>query len=238
MATESTARTPPYASYTSFNNFLTHLREHPPLPPRIDKSVMSHLNYGTQQALIVAMRSLGLVDDDNKPTERLEKLIEAKEPHRASHLLLALNQAYPFFGGGGFDLERATADQFAETLRKQGVKGSTIDKSIAFFIAAAEAAGAKLSPHLTNRKRGPRVATNGAVAAPPKRIQPKRSKARNANTNGAGKHDDHVSDSPLVNQLLEKFPEFDPKWDEKIQEKWFAGFNRLMDSAGLSHKKA
>ncbi|MGA8612937.1 MAG: DUF5343 domain-containing protein [Xanthobacteraceae bacterium] len=236
MTNESKARTPPYASYASFDNFLTHLREHPPLPPRIDKSFMSHLNYGTQQALVVAMRSLGLITEDSKPTERLEKLIHANGADRSSLLLLALKLSYPYFYAPGFDLERATADQFAEKIRSQGVKGSTVDKCIAFFIAAANAAGIKLSPHLTSRKRSPRATANGTTT-PPKRTYTKRTKPRHANGSGSGKQDNET-DMSMVNQLLEKFPDFDPKWEQKIQERWFAGFERLMDSAGLKEKKA
>jgi len=234
MTNESTARTPPYASYTSFDNFLAHLRDHPPLPPRIDKSVMSHLNYGTQQALIGSLRSLGLIDDENSPTDRLKKLVQAKENQRGILMLTAIKEAYPYFWSG-FDLERATADQFTETIRKQGFKGSTIEKAISFFIAAASAAGAKLSPHLTKRKTTAKTTANGAVSSSgAKRTYTKRVKPKNP---GRVKEDEPTEET-MVNQLLEKFPNFDPKWDKEIQEKWFAGFGRLMDSAGLKEKKS
>jgi hypothetical protein len=33
---------------------------------------------------------------------------------------------------------------------------------------------------------------------------------------------------PLINQLLGKFPSFDPGWPDDIKKKWFEGFDRLM----------
>jgi hypothetical protein len=233
MTTETTARTPPYASYTSFDNFLTHLREHPPMPPRIDKSVMSHLNYGTQQALIVSLRSLGFVDNDNAPTDRLNKLVAGGDKTRSVILFSAIQEAYPYFWNG-FDLERATADQFTERIKKEGkVGGSTIDKAISFFIAAATAAGIKLSPHLVKRKQGVRRASGAANASAPassnRGAKAKRQKSKHKANGHAGEHE-----TPgMVDQLLRKFPDFDPKWDDKLKAKWFEGFERLMNSAGV-----
>jgi hypothetical protein len=29
-------------------------------------------------------------------------------------------------------------------------------------------------------------------------------------------------------KLLDKFPEFDPAWDQELQKKWFDGFERFL----------
>lgn len=243
MTNETTARTPPYASYTSFSNFLEHLREHPPLPPRIDKSVMSHLNYGTQQAVVAAFESLGLVNKDSVPTARLERLVDAKENQRASVISEAVKHGYPYFFTNGFDLSRATPDQFREAIKSQGqgLKGSTIDKAISFFIAAATAGGIKLSPHLTKRKQiGRRAsgAANGAAETTTRNTKAKRPKPKPNRTNGSGHGAENKGGVPtgMVDQLLKKFPDFDPKWDEKLKAKWFEGFERLMGSAGVKER--
>jgi Family of unknown function (DUF5343) len=238
MANESTAKTPPYASFVSFTNFLNHLRDHPPLPPRLDKSVMRHLSYTTQQAIVAALRSLNLVADGDVPTERLEKLIHADDKERATLMLATIKEGYPYFWNGSFDLERATADQFAETIKKQGkVAGSTAEKAISFFIAAAAQAGVKLSPHLTKRKPSP---TNGAAAPTARRNRPARPRTRPPRQPPpiAPQADrEPKQKSPMVDRLLAKFPTFDPKWEEKIQAKWFEGFERLMSGAGLKEAK-
>jgi hypothetical protein len=241
MTNETAVPTPPYASFTSFQNFLDHLRDHPPLPPRIDKSVMGHLNYGTQQALLSCLRSLALIHGEDAPTDRLEKLVLAKDNQRAPIMLTTIKEGYPYFWNGTFDLTRATADQFTEKIRNEGkVGGSTVDKALSFFMAAATAAGLKLSPHLTKRKAGKagrtaKAKTNGTP--PPASAKRGRPKGTKNSLKPRRTDEDGETDLPMVNQLLDKFPDFDPKWDQKLQEKWFEGFTRLMNSAGLKEAK-
>lgn len=237
MANESAVKTPPYVSFTSFNNFLGHLREEPPLPPRIDKSVMRHLNYGTQQALLAALRVLGLVNKDDVPTDRLEKLVQAKENQRAPMLLASIKEGYPYFFDGSFDLGRATSDQFTEKIRGAGAGGSTAEKAISFFIAAATNAGVKLSPHLTKRKRGNGVANGSGPIRKASSKRPRHQKPQSTSRRAPQNHDVQEADGDVVNMLLAKFPQFDPKWEKAIQEKWFDGFSRLMNSAGLKEAK-
>src|SRR6059058_5333183 len=87
MANEAAQKTAPYASYRSFENFLSHLRDHQPIPSRIDKSAMSHLNYATQQALISTLRLLGLINSEDAPTQRLERLVAASDLERTPIML-------------------------------------------------------------------------------------------------------------------------------------------------------
>ena len=63
--------TPPYTSYRTFKTFIEDLHEHG-VPSRIDRSVLTRFSgiVGTQ--LMHALRFLGLVEDDGRPTERLK----------------------------------------------------------------------------------------------------------------------------------------------------------------------
>ena len=127
MASEPPHKSPPYASYISFQNYLDHLRGKP-LPSRIDSTVMSHLNYGTRQALMAALRALGLVGEGDTPTTSLELLVDANDDDRQALLLEAIKSTYPYFFSGGIDLARATTGEFHSVLREAtGVQGSTID---------------------------------------------------------------------------------------------------------------
>ena len=232
MSGETTNIVPPYASATSFRNYIEHLREKQPLPTRIDKSMMAHLNYGTQQALMVTLRLLGLVSKEDAPTPRLEKLVSTAEKDRAPLYMEMLRECYPFMFDGSIDLTRASANEFQERLRgATGVQGSTAEKVSSFFLALAEDAGAKLSPHL---KRKPAVG-NG------KRAKPKGRRVKAAEPAADLTEGQTTQQRPtptdMTNQLLSKFPTFDPAWPDEIKSKWFAGFERLMKSAERSGDK-
>jgi hypothetical protein len=226
MATETPQKAPPYASYTSFQNYLGHLQGKP-LPSRIDSTVMAHLNYGTRQALMAALRTLGLIGEGDAPTTTLELLVDANDEDRQALLLDVVKSSYPYFFDGRIDLSRATTGEFHAVLRDAtGTQGSTIDKASSFFFGLAAAAGITLSPHLVTRKSG----GNGSA----KRSKPRAKKQKPANEeaqkptdNGGG----GVGKGGMASQLLDKFPPFDPAWPDEIKTKWFSGFERLMESA-------
>lgn len=209
--------TPPYASHTSYVNYLDHLRTAGSLPTRIDKSVMSHLNYGTQQALVATLRYLELIDTNDAPTMRLEMLVKAPEEKRAELTLTLLETGYPYLFDGSLDLSRATPAELEERIRAEGgIAGSTVHKAIAFFLAAAGTAGIPLSPHLTKRK--PAAGGNG------RRLRGKTRRQRAV--------DDEMPQRPVsqafADPWLSKFPDFNPSWPPDIQAKWFDGFEHLM----------
>lgn len=226
MSATPEKKSPPYPSARSFDNYTDHLREHPPLPSRIDKGVMSHLNYGTQQAILGAFRHFKFVTDDDVPTKRLEAFLAAKGAERQTLIQTILKEAYPYLWNDKINLERVSPHEFEEKFKSEtGVTGSTAVKAISFFLALAEQAGIKLSPHLTSRK--PRAANPTATKRTPrqKRATKKQEEARREEPpelDNAGS---------MSKQLLEKFPTFDPAWPDPIKEKWFAGFERLMKSA-------
>ncbi len=225
MATEPPHKTPPYASYVSFQNYLDHLRGKS-LPSRIDNTVMSHLNYGTRQALMAALRSLGLVGEGDAPTTNLELLVDALDEDRQALLLETIKATYPYFFDGKIDLGRATTGEFHSVMKEAtGTQGSTIDKASSFFFGLAAAAGITLSPHLVTRKSGGGgSAKRGKLRA--KKVKPPLEEEQGQNPlNGAG------GVKGMANQLLDKFPPFDPKWPDPIKAQWFSGFERLMASA-------
>lgn len=227
MATTPPHKTPSYASYTSFTNFEGHLAGMP-LPSRIDKSVMAHLNYGTRQALMAALRSLSLIDDNDAPTERLERLIAADKEQRRAILLDAAREAYPYLFDGSIDLSRTTTDEFHTAIREAtGASGTTIDKASSFFFGLAADAGIELSPHLTSRKAG---ASGGGA----KRAKPRAKKHKAAARAEAGGDEGETKtrkSGTMAESLLAKFPDMNPDWSPDLQAKWFSAFEKLMKSA-------
>ena len=136
--------TPPYTSYRTFKTFLDDLHEHG-VPSRIDRSVLTRFSGVVGSQLVHALRFLGLIEDQGRPTERLRELVEAHgEPRWAETFLRVLRQEYaPMFA---IDLETATPSHFNEAFRKAfPAADAVVQKCVTFFLYAANDAGVKIS---------------------------------------------------------------------------------------------
>jgi hypothetical protein len=170
--------------------------------------------------MIQAIKYFGLVDGAGKPQEVFRALVKAEDSQRAPILKNLLLEKYPFVTNGDFNLANATSGQFEKAFRDQGISGSTVTKSVSFFLAAAEAAGIVMSPHVKAPKP-PRSNVAGKV----------RRKNPVGSASGAGNN----ATQPLSSQpsgstatlLLNKFPDFDPTWTDELKTKWFASFETL-----------
>jgi Family of unknown function (DUF5343) len=157
-------RTPPYTSYRTLKTFIEDLREHG-VPSRIDRSVLTRFSGVVGTQLMHALRFLGLVEDDGRPTQRLKELVTA---HGAGHwpekLLELLRQEYaPMFA---IDLETATPSHFNEAFRKAfPAADAVVQKCVTFFLYAANDAGVKISGRVL-KGRKPRSLTPRRKHAP------------------------------------------------------------------------
>jgi len=155
------AGTPPYTSYRTFKTFIDDLHEHG-LPSRIDRSVLTRFSGVVGSQLMHALRFLGLIEDDGRPTRRLAGLVDA---HGAGHwseaILTLIREAYaPIFA---IDLEAATPSHFNGAFRKAfPAADAVVQKCVTFFLYAANDAGVKISGRVL-KGRKPRS------LAPPRR---------------------------------------------------------------------
>jgi len=157
--------TPPYTSYRTFKTFIEDLHEHG-VPSRIDRSVLTHFSGVVGSQLMHALRFLGLIEDDGRPTPRLKALMKA---HAAGHwpetFLELLRQDYaPMFA---IDLETATPSHFNEAFRKAfPAADAVVQKCVTFFLYAANDAGVKISGRVL-KGRKPRALTPRRKTAKP-----------------------------------------------------------------------
>jgi len=143
---------PPYATYGSFINFINKLRE-TGVPSRIDPSVFGGASGSVSYSVIAALKYLGLIEEDGKPTQLFSTLVNASDEERSKILDSVIRAGYPSLFSETMNLKRATAGEFDDLIRKEfDVQGSTVDKIAAFFISAAKQAQIELSPHLVARK--------------------------------------------------------------------------------------
>jgi hypothetical protein len=149
--------TPPYTSYRTFKTFIEDLHERG-VPSRIDRSVLTRFSGVVGTQLMHALRFLGLIEDDGRPTERLKGLVKAHGtgswPER---LLELLHQEYaPMFA---IDLETATPSHFNEAFRKAfPAADAVVQKCVTFFLYAANDAGVRISGRVL-KGRKPRSLT-------------------------------------------------------------------------------
>jgi hypothetical protein len=156
---------PPYTSYRTFKTFIEDLHEHG-VPSRIDRSVLTRFSGVVGTQLIHALRFLGLIEEDGRPTPRLKALVNA---HGAGHwpetLLDVLRYEYaPMFA---IDLETATPSHFHEAFRRAfPAADAVVQKCVTFFLYAANDAGVNISGRVL-KGRKPRSLTPRRKAARP-----------------------------------------------------------------------
>ena len=162
--------TPPYTSYRTFKTFIEDLHEHG-VPSRIDRSVLTRFSGVVGTQLMHALRFLGLIEDDGRPTERLKGLVKAHGTGNWSERLLELlgHEYAPMFA---IDLETATPSHFNEAFRKAfPAADAVVQKCVTFFLYAANDAGVKISGRVL-KGRKPRSLTPRRKPAKPASAHP------------------------------------------------------------------
>ena len=155
----------PVPPYVSFRTLLTQIErmEGEGVPSKIDKYFLSNMAGGTQNHFRHALRSLGLIEDDDRPTDILHSLASA--PGRRKELLAEiLRNRFPKL----VDLDlNASKTDFLDVLEEYGIKASdTQRKALTFYVGAAEYAGIPVSNHV---KSGRSPSGGGARRTGPRR---------------------------------------------------------------------
>jgi hypothetical protein len=150
----------PYLPFDTFKNFVDALSGGRPLPPRIDRSLMSGMAGGTQTLLLGSLSTFGLIGDNREVLPPFVELVRADEEGRRRVMAGLLKDLYP--EAVKLAEEHATADQLAESFRViSGYQGSTLRKAITFFLNMAKYAQVDLSPFF----RAPAQNTGGRKPA-------------------------------------------------------------------------
>jgi hypothetical protein len=158
------SRTPPYTSYRTFRTFIEDLREQG-VPSRIDRSVLTRFSGVVGTQLMHALRFLGLIEDDGRPTDRLRQVADAYGGADWPEALLGLLRLEyaPMFA---IDLEAATPSHFQEAFRRAfPAADAVVQKCVTFFLYAANDAGVRISGRVL-KGRKPRSLTPRRRPAP------------------------------------------------------------------------
>jgi hypothetical protein len=138
---------PPYSTYRSFTGLIDELRSHDVMPGVIDRSFLSKRSGSEQSALIATLKWFGLTDENGAPTDLLRDFVVADEEKSKSLFSEMVRTSYSAVTDGTFSLKSATTNMLAEKFREYEISGSTLSKSISFFLSATKDAGITVSPH-------------------------------------------------------------------------------------------
>lgn len=161
---------PPYIAFPTFVRMLNRLRDHG-VPNVFDASYFGPTSGSTIALHRGTFRTMGLMDDDKRPTPLMRELAAADDDQRTQMLRDIGDQLYAEALQLG---PQATSGELADVFRSQGISGATVQKAVSFFLAFADHVGYQLSPHIkplrltsskgsTRRRRPPRSATSGRV---------------------------------------------------------------------------
>ncbi|MDO8689228.1 MAG: DUF5343 domain-containing protein [Dehalococcoidia bacterium] len=215
---------PPYASYSSWVRLLDTLSNS--LPSVLDEAYLDSLGFSDSsiKPLRSALRFLGLVGRDDRPTARLESLVDALHVGGASRLEALRNmilQAYSPLFSPDFDLRTATTEQLRVYFGSLGAQGQIQQKCSSFFLNFARDAGLELPPQLISR--APLALGRNRAG---------RSSLRTSRQRPAGQEAERRQStfpaSRETSVLREIFPVFDVDWPEEKKQRWFKDFARLI----------
>jgi len=143
MAEETIKQSAPYLPFRTFLSALDALNLG--VPPIIDRGIWRTQPGGVQGQIMGALRFFNLIDDANRPTENLRRLVEKRE-HRQAAIRTLLEWSYADLVKG--DLTKMTAKMLEDGIEHYGVSGETRKKAVTFFLQAAKFADLPLSPYL------------------------------------------------------------------------------------------
>lgn len=159
--------TPPYVAWATLQSTIERMESEGDAPSRLDRSYIKNMPGSTQARFRQACKWLGLVNDDDEPTDTLRELVHS--PERRKELVAALLRerysvplALP---------SNATQQMLDEAFREIGAgTGDTLRKSVGFFLHACKYADIELSRQFVQ----PRTRRANGTA-------PRRAKRRNGN---------------------------------------------------------
>jgi len=211
MSDKAKTVSPPYATFSSFINFINKLRD-ATVPSRIDPSVFGSVSGSLAYSIIAALKSLKLISDAGLPTQEFIALVNASDKERPAIWRPIMERTYPSLLSSDIDLTNITAGHFDEHLRNEfNVQGSTVDKVALFFIAGAKLANIPLSGLLLSRKP---VATSNAAKKSAK--QRKREVPDDGDDVGADPQPLPLVQKALEYQLIDLMSE--PDIDEEVKQ--------------------
>lgn len=139
------------AAYLPFRTFLGAIDalQHG-IPKQIDRTIWRSQSGVVQSQILMAMRFFGLVDDQDRPTPALHRLVDGKDK-RVECVAALLRHAYREIVDR--DLTKMTPKMLEDAMEAYSVTGETKRKAVTFFLQAAKYAEIPMHPLLSGQVR-------------------------------------------------------------------------------------
>jgi|SRR5579872_2252140 len=136
------------AAYCSFKTFLSVVDSlGQGVPKRIDRTMWRSYSGVVQSQIMMALRFFNLVDDEDRPTQALHRLVDAPHDKRPEQIGALLRYAYNDIVE--HDLTKTTPKMLDEMMENYHVNGDTKRKAVSFFLQAARFADLPMHPLLS-----------------------------------------------------------------------------------------
>lgn len=145
---------PPIMAFATLSNFIDDLASRP-LPPQIDRSMMSNKSGTDQNNLLSTLSAFGLIGEYQRLLPKLETLATTDPEQRQAELGKLVREYYP----DAVELSEAhgTHQQLNDVFKEKfglDSSGDTRRKAITFFLHAARAADLPISANFPNTRSG------------------------------------------------------------------------------------
>ena len=148
--------TPVYVSYATLHSALDNLKNHGiPSTGVIDKSLWDTQSGAIQGQILLALRFLSLIDEQNHVQPDLVTLAKASLEQRKTLLKPIIEQKYHSVIALG--LSTISQWQLEEEFRKFDISGSTLDRAVRFFVRACQDCGIPISKRIAEKVRSTAV---------------------------------------------------------------------------------
>jgi hypothetical protein len=148
MPEENGKQAAPYLPFKTFMGALDQFNHG--VPPLIDRGIWRTQPGGTQGLIMGALRFFDLIDDSNRPTTLLHRVVATKD-NRPAAIRVMLETSYSALLT--HDISKMTAKMLEDGIEQYGVSGETRKKAVTFFLQAAKYADMPLSPFLQSQIR-------------------------------------------------------------------------------------
>jgi hypothetical protein len=159
---DDTQHTPPYLAWATFDNITEELRGKG-LPRKLDRSVLKGKSGSTQAQYLAALRFMGMIDSEDRPTEFFKSYVETPDMRPQIMREIVQDKYGPILALG----TDSTTAELTEKFRGYSLSGETGRKAISFFLNAARFAGIPVSSHWPQTRPGVgggRARANGTTA--------------------------------------------------------------------------
>jgi len=230
---ETQKRLPPYVSYATWQKLVQEFAIF--LPNKVDSSYYRELRFSGSDTkkLRTSLRFLGLVDENNVPTEKLQRLVQAiqqgSNEKKAVVLEEILRNAYPSLFASGFSLKTTSFGGLTERFEEMDAKADVLRQCISFFLHMATEANIELSPHLAGKSRLGIGRKSTVLKARERRRKRKEKPKQEPPEQDRGIPLSQLSLGPAMIGLLSKVPSNGQFRNKAERDRWKRSFDALFE---------